>query len=279
MDGFPFTKKKFLSLSLENQNKRLVQWLTGFYQKLTTNRMDSASLALFARQYNDILAWTGMEAFIPPGAGDVRAWMECISDRIHLHRSAPGRVLRDHDLLEPVRIGDAGRSPVPGKINCHMALDGIRSLYNVGSIFRICEAAGFSSLILGNTLGKDHPGVRKTAMGAEKWVDQEITADLTGCLLIKKKAGFRIIGIETMENAKTFHAFPWQDNTILVFGNEEYGISSHVLAVCDDFVHIPMSGKKNSINIAAAAAVICFQVAAAVSISSRQPSASITSPG
>jgi len=274
MDGFPFTKKKFLSLAHENQNRRLVEWLTGFYQKLTTNRMDSVSLALFARQYNDILAWSGMEAFIPPGTGDMRAWMECISDRIHLHRSIPDRVLRDHDLLEPVRTGDAGRSPVPRDINCHMALDGIRSLYNVGSIFRICEAAGFSSVILGNTLGKDHPGVRKTAMGAEKWVDQEITADLAGCLLIKKEAGFNIIGIETVQTARAFHEFPWRDNTILVFGNEEYGISSHVMAVCDDFVHIPVFGKKNSINIAAAAAVICFQVAVSLN-----PSISMTSPG
>jgi len=274
MDGFAFTKKKFLSLSIGNQNKRLVEWLTGFYQKLTTNRMGPASFALFTRQYNEILAWTGMEAFIQPGAGDMRAWMECISDRIHLHRSAIGHVLRDHDLLEPVRTGDAGQSPVPGNINCHMALDGIRSLYNVGSIFRICEAAGFSSIILGNTLGKDHPGVQKTAMGAEKWVNQEITADLAGCLLAKKEAGFRIIGIETMEKARAFHEFPWRDNTILVFGNEEYGISSHVLAVCDDFVHIPMSGKKNSINIAAAAAVICFQVAVSLN-----PSISMTSPG
>jgi tRNA G18 (ribose-2'-O)-methylase SpoU len=274
MDGFPFTKKKFLSLSLENQNKRMVEWLTGFYQKLTTNRMGPASLALFTRQYNEILAWTGMEHFIRPDTGSTREWMECISGRIHLHRSAMGRVLRDHDLLEPVRTGDAGRSPVSSDINCHMALDGIRSLYNVGSIFRICEAAGFSSIILGHTLGKDHPGVQKTAMGAEKWVGQEMVTDLAGCLLQKKEAGFRIIGIETMGNARAFHEFSWQENTILVFGNEEYGISSHVMAVCDDFVHIPVFGKKNSINIAAAAAVICFQVAVSLN-----PSVSMTSPG
>ena len=274
MDGFPFTKKKFLSLSLENQNKRLVEWLTLFFQKLTTNRMGPASLALFTRQYNEILAWAGMEAFIQPGTGNIRAWMECISNRIHLHRAALGHILRDHDLLEPVRTGDAGRSVLPRDINCHIALDGIRSLYNVGSIFRICEAAGFSSIILGHTLGKDHPGVQKTAMGAEKWVDQEMTADLAGCLLQKKKAGFRIIGIETVQTARAFHEFPWRDNTILVFGNEEYGISSHVLAVCDGFVHIPMFGKKNSINIAAAAAVICFQMAVSLN-----PSISMTSPG
>ena len=263
-------KKKFLSLSLENQNK----WLTGFYQKLTTNRMGKAPCALFTRQYNEILTWAGMELFIRPGTDSTRDWMECISGRIHLHRSALGHILRDHDLLEPVRTGDADRSPVSRNINCHMALDGIRSLYNVGSIFRICEAAGFSSIILGNTLGKDHPGVQKTAMGAEKWVDQELVTDLAWCLLTKKKAGFIMMGIETAQNARAFHEFPWQENTILVFGNEEYGISSHVLEICDDFVHIPVFGEKNSINIAAAAAVICFQVAVSLS-----PSISMTSPG
>lgn len=246
-----------------------MNWLSGFYQKLTTNRISRASLNLFTRQYNEILSWAGMAPFAEPGSGHTRLWTECISDRIHLHRSATGRILRDYNLLEPVRTGDAGLSPALTDTNCHIALDGIRSLYNVGSIFRICEAAGFSSLILGNTLGKDHPGVKKTAMGAEKWVDEKIVTDLAGCLYEKKKAGYRIIGIETINASYSFYDYPWQENTIVVFGNEEYGISSHVMETCDDFVHIPMFGKKNSINIATAVSVICFQMATSLSISSR----------
>lgn len=279
MDGFSFTKQKFLSLSIENRNKQLVKWLSGFYQKLTTNRINPASLDLFTRQYNEILTWAGMEPFIKPGSSDPRAWIECISDRIHFHRSATGHILRDYDLFPAVRTGDAEGSPVPTDINCHIALDGIRSLYNAGSIFRICDAAGFKSVILGNMLGKDHPGIQKTARGTEKWVDQEIVTDLAGCLLKKKEAGFKIIGIETIEHSCAFNTYPWQNNTIVVFGNEEYGISSHVMEACDDFVHIPMFGKKNSLNIATAASVICFQVVTSLSISSRQPSISMTSPG
>ncbi len=268
MDSFLFTKKKFLSLSKKNQNRQIVKWLSAFYQKLTTNRIAPVSFKLFTRQYNEILNWAEMAPFIDPGNNTTRSWIECISDRIHLHHSVMGHTLRDYNLLEPVQTKDDGFSPALTDINCHIALDGIRSLFNVGSIFRVCEAAGFKSVILGNTLGKDQPGVKKTAMGAEKWVEQEISADLAGCLSEKKKAGFRIIGIETIKDSCSFNTYPWQKDTIVVFGNEEYGISSHVMKICDDFVHIPMFGKKNSINIATAASVICFQVVTSLSISS-----------
>jgi 23S rRNA (guanosine2251-2'-O)-methyltransferase len=279
MDSFSFTKKKFLSLSTENQNRQLVIWLSGIYQKLTTNRASPAFFEFIKRQYNEILGWTGKASFTPPDGNSTKSWIECISGRIHFHRSAMGQILRDYDLLEPVRTGDAGLSHSLTDINCHIALDGIRSLYNVGSSFRVCEAAGFSSVILGNTLGKGHPGVQKTAMGAEKWVEEEIVADLAGCLCEKKKAGYSIIGIETIMDSRSFCDYPWHKNTILVFGNEEYGISSHVMEACDEFVHIPMFGKKNSINIATAVSVICFQVTTSLSISSRNPSISMMSPG
>jgi len=105
-----------------------------------------------------------MEHFIKPGSFDPRLWLECISDRICFHRSVTGQILRDYDLLEAVRTTDAEASPILTDINCHIALDGIRSLYNTGSILRICDAAGFKSVILGNTLGKNHPGVKKTPL-------------------------------------------------------------------------------------------------------------------
>ncbi len=146
-------------------------------------------------------------------------------------------------------------------LNCHLALDGLRSLFNTGSIFRTCEAAGFNSIILGNMPGKEHPGVQKTAMGAHKWIDQEKTEDLAQTLIDKKLEGFQIIGIETIKDSISCHDFAWEKNTIVVFGNEEYGISSHVMDSCDKIVSIPMFGRKNSLNVANAVAVICFQIA------------------
>ncbi|WP_299980436.1 RNA methyltransferase [Desulfobacula sp.] len=261
MDTFGFTKKKLLSLCLENQNKHIINWLSGFYQKLITNRINRASLDLFTHQYNEILNWTGMNPFVKPNSNTTRVWIETISDRIHYHRAATGSIVRDHDLFEKVQINDLPLSYNQTDFHCHVALDGLRSLFNVGSIFRTCEAAGFKSVILGNTLGKEHPGVQKTAMGAHKWVEQEKSTDLAQTLLTKKKKGFQIIGVETIEGARPFYDIAWKKKTIIVFGNEEYGISSHVMETCDDFTHIPMFGRKNSINVANAASVICFQVA------------------
>ena len=261
MDTFGFTKKKLISLYPETRNKHIISWLSGFYQKLTTNRVNPDTLDLFTRQYNEILNWTGMKEFIRPESNTTRLWIESISDRIHFHRLATSIIVRDPDLLEKVQTNDVPLSPRQPLFHCHLALDGLRSLFNVGSIFRTCEAAGFKSIILGSTPGKEHPGVKKTAMGAHKWVEQEKTNDLAGTLIEKKEKGFQIIGVETIQGACPFYDMPWKDKTILVFGNEEYGISSHVRKTCDSFVHIPMYGRKNSLNVANAVAVICFQVA------------------
>ncbi|MEN8212503.1 MAG: TrmH family RNA methyltransferase [Thermodesulfobacteriota bacterium] len=261
MDTFGFTQKKFLSQSYENRQKHIIQWLSGFYNKLTTNRVNKVSLDYFTEQYNQVLSWIGMQAFIRPEADITRLWIEAVSDRVHFHRSCTGKPIRDYDLLEKIQTRDSEYSRDSMNINCHIALDGMRSLFNTGSIFRTCEAAGFNSIILGNTQGKEHPGVQKTAMGAHKWIEQEKTSDLAQNLLDKKENGFQIVGVETMEGSFAFNDFAWQRKTILVFGNEEYGISSHVMAVCDEIVHIPMFGRKNSLNVANAVSVICFHIA------------------
>ena len=265
MDSFGFTQKKLMSLPFETRHKHIIKWLSASYQKLTTNRMTPASLDLFADQYNRILNWEGMEPFIKPKNNHTRLWIEAISDSIHHHRSIIGSTVRDHDLSAAIQTNDRVKTADPVDLDCHVALDGLRSLFNVGSIFRTCEAAGFNSIILGNIPGKEHPGVRKTAMGAEEWIGQEKTKDLAKTLLEKKKQGYTIMGVETIKNARPFFDTPWTKKTIVVFGNEEYGISSHVLPTCDAFVYIPMFGQKNSINVASAVSVICFQMVSRLS--------------
>jgi len=119
MDTFGFTKKKLLSLCPETQNKHIIIWLSGFYQKLTSNRVNPAALDLFARQYNDILNWTGMRPFIKPDSTTARVWIETISDRIHFHRSATGSTCRDHDLFEKIQTNDLPLSCHQTDFQCH----------------------------------------------------------------------------------------------------------------------------------------------------------------
>ncbi len=260
MDTFGFTKKKFLGQSHENQHIHIIKWLSSFYQTLTTNRTSQESLKFFIDQYNQVLRWMDIKTVTRPESNTARLWIETVSDRIHFHRLCIGKPIRDYDLIGKVQTKDLDFCCDTIDINCHLALDGLRSLFNTGSIFRTCEAAGLNSIILGNMPGKEHSGVQKTAMGAHKWIDQEKTEDLAQTLLEKKKKGFQIIGVETMKGSIPYHDAVWEKNTIVVFGNEEYGISSHVMAVCDKFVSIPMFGRKNSLNVANAVAVICFQI-------------------
>lgn len=199
-----------------------------------------------------------------PDGHAIRPWVEFVSDAIHLHRVKAGIYPKDHDLLDSASINVLNNDLSSKKIKTldyHIALDGFRSLFNVGAIFRNCDAAGFKSIILGNTPGGENASVKKTSMGASSWVFSEKTDDLSLTLMDKKNNGYAIIGIETIQTSENYNSFNWPKKAVIVLGNEEYGISRHVLRICDYLVHIPMFGKKNSINVANAAAVIMFHVA------------------
>jgi tRNA G18 (ribose-2'-O)-methylase SpoU len=260
MDTFGFTKKKLMALPEKRRHHHIIKWLSAFYQAVTTNRLNSRSYDIFTAQYHQVLTWLGRGPFSRPEKDSPRLWLETLSDRIHQHRRAMGMVCRDFDLLKKVSIQDVKKKACVLNVNCCVALDGLRSLFNTGAIIRTCEAAGFTSVIIGNGPDSDHPGIRKTAMGADQWIHLESTRDLGQALLNKKAEGYKIIGVETMEGSLSYDRMNWQDQTILVFGNEEYGISSHVMGICDHFVHIPMFGKKNSINVSNAVSVVCFHV-------------------
>lgn len=265
MDTFGFTQKKFLAQDIRAQHRHIIQWLLQVYQKLVTNRISDQALRVFSQQYQIVLTWGRMKAEDFPESSDRRLWVEAVSDRIHYHRTCIHPSIRDEDLLLTVQSRD--ESPVGDQrkdTGCIVALESIRSSFNTGSIFRTCEASGFQRIILGNTLGKADSRVCKTAMGSQERIEEEKTTDLAQTLMENKKQGYRIIGVETIKEAHPYYDHPWQTKSIVVFGNEEYGISRHVRAVCDTFVRIPMFGSKNSINIANAVSVICFHAAVCI---------------
>ncbi len=275
---FPFTRKKFMALTPQGRHDWIVRWLSGVYQEILTNRITPRELEFFAGEYARIAAWSpplpGKRPERMPGktpesiahGHDARPWLEFISNAIHLERTAQGVSPRDPDLLPAAIRGDhkdrTGEKQDLPRLDFHMALDGLRSLFNVGSIFRSCDAAGFSSLILGNTPGRENATVRKTAMGTADWMPHTRTRDLAQTLVDMKARGYTITAVETAEPSKPFLDNDWHHRGVLVMGNEEYGISTHVLAVCDQVVHIPMFGRKNSLNVANAAAILMFHIAA-----------------
>jgi tRNA G18 (ribose-2'-O)-methylase SpoU len=267
---FPLTKKKFMALAPQGRSTWTRRWLSKVYQKISSNRITPQGLDLFAREYLKVIGWSGTLSDRTmvnlPETHDIKSWLAFISDAIHFERTAWNISPKDHDLLASTqglivqkdRADDDKDRP---KLDFHMALDGLRSLFNVGSIFRSCEAAGFSSLILGNTPGRENSTVRKTSMGTADLMPHTKVSDLAQTLLEMKDTGYTITAVETAVDSRPFNTNDWQERGVLVMGNEEYGISPHVLAVCDATVHIPMFGRKNSLNVANAATVLLVHIA------------------
>ncbi len=140
-------------------------------------------------------------------------------------------------------------------------LDNLRSPFNVGSIFRSSDCFGVGSLALcGITPRPPMPKIERTAMGTLElipWKYFEKTAEAAACY---REKGFRIIGVETVKEAAPLYEAKWPEKSAFVFGNEEFGMMEETLGVCDEFVEIPLLGKKNSLNVASAFSVVMAEV-------------------
>ncbi len=140
-------------------------------------------------------------------------------------------------------------------------LDNVRSLYNVGAFFRTADAAGLRQLVLCGITGRPpHPGIRKTALGAESTVAWEHAADAVPLVTRLRAEGCEIAAIET--SVRSVDLFDWQPAfpVCVVFGNEIDGIRPELAALADTFVRIPMLGVKHSLNVATAGGVVIYEL-------------------
>ena len=262
MNAFPFTRKRLLSLTDARQHKWISEWLKSVYKNILANRYELRSFELFMSEYKRICAWIKMDLPFHEPQEDKQDWIEFVSDRFHAHQLKRGKYLQEWDFLPKVSVGDIGsQGPWDPALGYKIACDNLRSAFNVGSIFRLVDAVGFMAVITGGkTPGKDHRHVKKASMGSVNWIPQEEAENLANELKLQKEKGYFVIGLETIQTSKSYLDFNWPEKGIIVLGNEEYGMSSSVMHVCDEFVHLPMLGRKNSINVANAISVVAFHV-------------------
>ena len=264
MESFPFSEKRFLSLTQARRHKWVATWLRNNYESLLEKRFDDKSLDRFFDKYMKVAAWLKepVDSRVKPGSYE--KWLEFVSERFHDHQKKSGKGLSEANFLPKVARGDRGiKGPWRPVIPYRVAVDNMRSAFNVGSIIRVVDAVGFESILLSaGTPGKENGQVKKTAMGCAEWIPQTKYKDLARALCRAKKEGYSIIGVETIPDSSSYVKYPWPEKGIVVLGNEEYGISEDVMRACDDYVHLPMSGIKNSVNVANAFAVIAFHVVA-----------------
>jgi tRNA G18 (ribose-2'-O)-methylase SpoU len=151
----------------------------------------------------------------------------------------------------------------------YVVCDNIRSLENIGSIFRTSDALGVSKIFLCGISGKPpHHKISKTALGAEKTIPFEYCKQ-TGRLIDKlKKDKISIIALEQNKKAilytKLFQALPAGRQAkfplALILGNEVKGISKAILKKCDKIIELPMAGKKESLNVSVAFGVAGYEI-------------------
>ncbi len=145
-----------------------------------------------------------------------------------------------------------------------VVLDNVRSVFNVGSIFRTADATQNVEIYLcGITPTPENPKITKTSLGSEqniKWHYFKNTLEATKKL---KEKHTPIYSVELTKKSKHFQKFDYfkkQENTIaLVFGHELNGISQPILDISDDYIYIPMKGIKESLNVGVTASILIFE--------------------
>ncbi len=143
-----------------------------------------------------------------------------------------------------------------------LMLHNIRSMWNVGSMFRSADAAGIEKIILsGYTATPPRKEITKTALGADASMPWEYTEDARLTLQDLKKSGVRICGLEIAEGSRPYTEMSTTDFPVcLLVGNEVQGIEESLLSECDDVLEIPQFGTKHSLNVSVAAGVALFEL-------------------
>jgi tRNA G18 (ribose-2'-O)-methylase SpoU len=144
-----------------------------------------------------------------------------------------------------------------------LVLDDIRSLHNIGSVFRTADAFLIEKIILcGITATPPNKEIHKTALGATETVAWEHHDNVLKVIDNLKKEGTLVLAIEQVENSVFLQNFEVEKDTkyALVFGNEVYGVSQEAVVICNSSIEIPQLGTKHSFNIAVSVGIVVWDL-------------------
>lgn len=234
---FAFEKEKFLRLSTASQHKKCAEFLKEI-QRARIDLIDS---------YQMLLSWMNYPPLLHPH--DPKE----LSERLFEHLKLAGISRREYDL-PTVCKGDRVDNAALPFLPIHIYLEGLRSAHNIGSIIRTTEAFRLGTLFFSeNMIYPDHTKLAKSAMGTQEWVT------------CKKLASFSdlhapLIALETIPKSTPYYEFVFPERFTLAVGNEEYGCSDALLKRADAHIHIPLYGRKNSLNVACAFAIVASAI-------------------
>ncbi|MCR4829630.1 MAG: RNA methyltransferase [Bacteroidales bacterium] len=150
------------------------------------------------------------------------------------------------------------------KVSLSIILDNIRSLNNIGSIFRTSDAFRVERIYLcGITATPPHRDIHKTALGAEESVEWQYCEDTCQCVSALKAQGTHVYALEQVHDSIMLDQLdetPLSGPVAIVFGNEIDGVQQEVVDLCDGCIEIPQFGTKHSLNVSCAGAIIIWEL-------------------
>lgn len=141
-------------------------------------------------------------------------------------------------------------------------VENVRSLYNVGAIFRTADGAGVSKIFLCGMTGQPpHKEIRKVALGAEEAVPWEYHKNSIEVIEQLQQQQIQAVVLEATSNSVPYHEADYHFPLCLVVGHEYNGVSKALMDHADKLIHIPMYGKKISLNVAVAYGIAVYEIA------------------
>jgi len=151
-----------------------------------------------------------------------------------------------------------------------VVVDNVRSLWNVGSMFRTADSCGVGLMVLTGITGcPPRRELSKTALGADEAVAWRYVADPVEAVRGLVAEGYTAVALETSPSAVPLDRFEWPERVALVLGNEVAGVGDPVLAECERHLSLPMLGVKDSLNVAVAFGIAAFAAARALQSTAR----------
>lgn len=235
---FQFQEKKFKSLSKKLQHKNCFELLREAFHN-ASRRIE------LLNEYKNLLSLMELNLKAP-------VTEEELQDHFHFHREKANVSVKEHNFLTAVKTLDQ-ESSVPF-LPIDIYLDKLRSTHNIGSIIRTVEAFRLGEVFFSDGMADpDHVQILKSSMGASEWVKTHKNSELE---TLKRP----IIALETSPTSPTYYDFIYPDSFTLAVGNEEKGLSDHTLRHADEIIHIPLFGRKNSINVSQAFAICASEI-------------------
>lgn len=170
--------------------------------------------------------------------------------------------MRKKEIEELNRI-TVGEFKAVRKLPLVVVLDNVRSLHNVGSVFRTSDAYLVEKIVLcGITATPPHAEIHKTALGAEDSVQWEYVESALEAVNKYKALGYKTYAVEQVEGSVSLDAFALEDakGYVLVLGNEVKGVQQEVVNACDGAIELPQFGTKHSLNVSVTAGIVIWEM-------------------